>query len=267
MTQAERETLDSPERETLDNIETALRELHVSGDALDPTVRESLDRDGFFVFPELLDGSTVDAILSRVEELEQDEDAWTTGTNPEDPGAVRVDNLNHKGAVFDQLWVHPTLLAVMHHYLGEFRLGSMTARAPRPRTGHQRLHCDWQGAFEERYTACQSVWMLDDFNRATGTTRLIPGSHRLHRRPEDDLDDPRASHPDQLLVEAPRGSLAVFNGYIWHGGTRNTTDRLRRGIFTFFVRRDLPRSRDQLALLERSTRSRLGPAACYVLDV
>jgi ectoine hydroxylase-related dioxygenase (phytanoyl-CoA dioxygenase family) len=178
-----------------------------------------------------------------------------------------VDNLNHKGAVFDQLWVHPVLLAVMHHYLGDFRLGAMTGRAPRPHTGHQRLHRDWQGAFEERYTACQSVWMLDDFNRATGTTRLIPGSHRFVKRPEEELDDPLAAHPDQVLIEAPRGSLAVFNGYIWHGGTENTRDRLRRGVFTFFARRDQPRSRDQRALLDQSTRSRLSPAACYVLDV
>jgi hypothetical protein len=251
----------------VEGIEAAVRGLGVDADTLSPAASESLDRDGFVVFPSLLDDATIEALRLRIQELEREEDAWGIGTNPDDPGAIRVENLNHKGPVFDELWVHPILLAVLLHLLGDFRLGSMTSRSPRPHRGHQQLHRDGPRVFENAPTSCQSVWMLDDFNRVRGTTRLIPGSQRVEARPEDALDDPWAAHPDQVLIDAPRGSLAVFNGYLWHGGTENTTDTLRRGVFSFYVRRDQPRRRDQSALLDAPTRSRLSPEACHLLDV
>jgi ectoine hydroxylase-related dioxygenase (phytanoyl-CoA dioxygenase family) len=251
----------------VDAIDVALRGLGVNEGTLTPAVREILEREGFAVFPGLLDDGTIERLRHRVQELEHEEDAWGAGTNPGDPGAIRVENLNHKGSVFDDLWVHPTLLAVLSHYLGDFYLNSMTSRSPRPHMGHQPLHRDGPGFVEGTYTACQSVWTLDDFNLEKGTTRLVPGSHRFPARPEDELDDPWAPHPDQLLVEAPRGSLVVFNGYIWHSGTENTTDSLRRGIFTFYVRRGQSRQWDQQALLTESTWSRLSAEACYVLGV
>ncbi|HTW98234.1 MAG TPA: phytanoyl-CoA dioxygenase family protein, partial [Acidimicrobiales bacterium] len=256
----------------LGDIDDALALLGVDDSTLPAAAAAQLDRDGYAVFPGLLDGSTTAALSRRLEELEEVEQAWTSGTRPEDPGSIRIDDVNHKGAVFDALWVHPLLLAAVHHCLGDFRLGSMTARAPRPGRGHQRLHTDWQGTFDrhgpgaERCLACNSVFMLDDFTAETGTTRFVPGSHLLRRHPEEVLDNARAAHPEQLLIEARRGSLAVFNGDLWHGGTKNTSAVLRRGVFTYFVGRDQPRGRDQRALLDEATRSRLGAAARYVLD-
>ena len=251
----------------IENIEVALCGLGVDARTLSPAVKESLDRDGFGVFPSLLDDARIVALKQRVEDLEREEDAWGTGTDPDDPGAIRVENLNHKGPLFDDLWLHPVLLAVLRYFLGDFRLGSMTSRSPRPHGGHQRLHRDGPRVFEAAATSCQTAWMLDDFNSVRGTTRLIPGSHRFPSRPEEVMDDPEAPHPDQVLVAAPRGSLMVFNGYLWHGGTENTTDELRRGVFSFYVRRDQPRKYDQRTLLGEATRSRLSAEACYVLDV
>jgi ectoine hydroxylase-related dioxygenase (phytanoyl-CoA dioxygenase family) len=251
----------------VDGIDMALKGLGVNEGTLTPAVRDTLERDGFTVFPSLLDVETIETLRQRVQELEREEDAWGAGTNPDDPGAIRVENLNHKGSVFDELWVHPKLLAVVHEYLGDFRLSSMTSRSPRPHLGHQRLHRDGPRFMEGAYTGCQSVWMLDDFNVDRGTTRVIPGSHRFPPSPDEELDDPWAPHPDQVLIEAPAGSLAVFNGYIWHGGTENMTDVLRRGVFTFYVRRDQRRKWDQQALLKEPTKTRLSAEACYVLDV
>jgi ectoine hydroxylase-related dioxygenase (phytanoyl-CoA dioxygenase family) len=81
------------------------------------------------------------------------------------------------------------------------------------------------------------------------------------------MTNPEAAHADQVLVEAPRGSLMVFNGYLWHGGTENTTDMLRHGVFSFYARRDQARKYDQGALLDEETRSRLTSEALYVLGV
>jgi ectoine hydroxylase-related dioxygenase (phytanoyl-CoA dioxygenase family) len=251
----------------IDGMETALRGLGVEAGTLTPDARRALDRDGFAVFASLLDDRRIERLKRRIEQLELSEDAWGAGTDPDDPGAVRIENLNHKDPIFNELWLHPVLLAVLHYLLVDFRLGSMTSRSPRPHMGQQRLHRDGPRVFEGTTTSCQTVWMLDHFNAVRGTTRLVPGSHRFPSRPEDVVDDAEAAHPDQLLVEAPPGSLMVFNGYLWHAGTQNTTDSMRRGVFSFFVRRDQPRKYDQRALLDDTTLSRLSPEACYVLDV
>jgi hypothetical protein len=250
-----------------EDMDAALRGLGVDGGTLTSAAKEALDRDGFVVFPSLLDDAAVQSLKQRVEELETQEDAWGAGTYAEDPRAVRVENLDHKDQRFDELWLHPVLLAVLQYVLGDFWLGSMTSRSPRPHMGHQRLHRDGPRVFAGAATSCQTAWMLDDFNPVRGTTRLVPGSHRFPSRPEDVVADPEAAHADQVLVEAPRGSLMVFNGYLWHGGTENTTDTLRHGVFSFFARRDQARKYDQGALLDEETRSRLTPEALYVLGV
>lgn len=247
------------------SIEQALAELGVGPATLTAGERERLDRDGYAVFPGLLDAATVAAVRSEIEALEHAENAWNTNINPNDPGAARVDDVNHKGAIFDQLWVHPVLLACMHHYLGDFRLSSVTSRAARPGMGHQNMHVDWWGPIGDGFVASNSCWLLNDFGVANGATRIVPGSHLSGLRPEDRMDDLRAKHPDEVIIEAPAGSLAVFNGYVWHSGTENTTDSPRRGVFTVYSRADQPRQNDQAALLDEATAARLSPAARRIL--
>src|SRR5436309_14275998 len=163
-------------------IEEALWDLGVGPGTLSDAERARLDRDGFAVFPGLLDPATVAAARSAIAVLEEAEGAWDTNVNPRDPGAARVDDVNHKGAIFDQLWVHPVLLACMHHYLGDFRLSSITSRAARPGTGHQKMHVDWWGEIGEGFVASNSCWLLDDFAVANGATRIVPGSHVSGKR-------------------------------------------------------------------------------------
>jgi Phytanoyl-CoA dioxygenase (PhyH) len=247
-------------------IEQALADLGVTHATLEAHDRARLDDDGYAIFPALLDESTIERLRTRVAELEEVEDAWGVNTPTRDPGAARVDDINHKGAVFDPLWVHPVLLACMNHYLGDFRLSSMTARAAKPGAGHQRMHVDWWGDFDEGYVACNSCWMLDDWTPASGATRVVPGSHRWKQRPEDQMPDPLERHPEEVLIEAPAGSLAVFNGYLWHSGTENSTARPRRGLFTVYSRADQPRQNDQTGLLDDDTARRLSPESRRILD-
>ncbi|CAN5622157.1 hypothetical protein BH24ACT5_BH24ACT5_20270 [soil metagenome] len=247
-------------------MQRALAALGVSNGTLTATERACLDRDGFAVFPNILDQRTVSQLRQRLETIEHEEDAWGEGTSSRDPGAARVDDVNHKGDVFDVVWTHPKLLGAMAHYLGDFRLSSVTSRAARPHAGHQALHVDWWGPIDEPSPACNSSWLLTDFTKANGATRVVPGSHRWRRKPDEESDNPRGDHPEQVVVEAAAGSLVVFHGYLWHSGTENTTDLARRGIFCVFSRRELPRQNDQRARLEPAANARLTTAARYLLD-
>ena len=80
------------------------------------------------------------------------------------------------------------------------------------------------------------------------------------------MEDPKAPHPDEVRVTGPAGTLVVFNGYLWHSGTHNGSDQLRRGVFQVYSRRDVERQNDHVALLQPDLAERLSPAGRYVLD-
>jgi ectoine hydroxylase-related dioxygenase (phytanoyl-CoA dioxygenase family) len=245
--------------------EQVLAELGAGPDTLTDEERASMDRDGYVVFPELLDADTVEEVRGRLRELKS---AHEDRLYAEDPGGSRIPFLHHKGPVFDRLWLEPRLLACVAHWVRDFRLTEMTTRTALPHHGHQSMHIDWWwGSVADEYLACNSTWMLDDFTIANGATRVVPGSHKWGKRPEEVMDDLRAEHPEEVRVEGPAGSLVVFNAYTWHSGTLNTTDRPRSGVFMTFGRRDQPwESGPETALVDAETKARLDPAALYVLD-
>jgi ectoine hydroxylase-related dioxygenase (phytanoyl-CoA dioxygenase family) len=65
-------------------------------------------------------------------------------------------------------------------------------------------------------------WTLTDYSREDGALAYVPGSHKEDRPPELGEALPRA-----IPVEAPRGSLVIFHGALWHGAYRKTTPGLR----------------------------------------
>jgi ectoine hydroxylase-related dioxygenase (phytanoyl-CoA dioxygenase family) len=148
------------------------------------------------------------------------------------------------------------------------KLSSLNYRAAKPGAGEQKLHVDWHESVDPGdYKVCNTIWLLDDFSVANGATRVVPGTHLKGRLPQDLLTDPEAAHPDQLILEAPAGTVAIFNSHTWHGGTRNTTSDLRRAIHSYFCRRDQPQQVDQNRYIRPETRARLGLAALTLLDV
>ena len=117
------------------------------------------------------------------------------------------------------------------------------------------------------YYICNSGWLLDDFTEETGATRIVPGSHRSGKRPQDVLEDAVATQPDEIQVIAPAGSVLVFNSHLWHGGAMNKTGLPRRVIHSAFCRRDQVPQTNQQEYLSAETRDRLSHAAKCVLDV
>ena len=106
-----------------------------------------------------------------------------------------------------------------------------------------------------------AIWLLDDFLPNNGATRLVPASHLLIRPVPKPMAVPSASHPRQTIVVAPAGTVLLFNGHLWHGGTRNETRFPRRVIQCQFVARDRqPPAGGGTALPDR-----LSAAARYIL--
>jgi ectoine hydroxylase-related dioxygenase (phytanoyl-CoA dioxygenase family) len=112
-----------------------------------------------------------------------------------------------------------------------------------------------------------SIWLLDEFTAENGATRLVPGSHLVAGAASDHVSDPAGTHPNEVLVLAPAGTVAVFNAHLWHGGTLNRTAERRRALHCYFTAPEHSQQLDQREYVRKATYDRLGIPARYILDV
>jgi ectoine hydroxylase-related dioxygenase (phytanoyl-CoA dioxygenase family) len=118
---------------------------------------------------------------------------------------------------------------------------------------------------DQGFWVCNSVFMLDDFTAENGSLRAVPGSHRSGKLPADALADPKAAHPDEVLVTGRAGDVVVMNAHLWHGGTANHTTGRRLALHSFYCRSDKPQQQYQKRLLRPETQARLSPEARAML--
>ena len=114
-------------------------------------------------------------------------------------------------------------------------------------------------ADERGYWVCNTIWMLDDFTPDNGATRVVPGSHKWGKRPQDVLADPGAPYPGEVLVTGPAGGVVIMNAHLWHGGTANRTAAPRLAMHAFYCRRDKPQQQYQKRLLRPEVQAALSP--------
>ena len=168
-------------------------------------------------------------------------------------GVRRLADMVNKGSVFDAVYLQPELLTAVFHVLQRpFKLHSLNGHDPLPGSGLQILHADWGQPAEPcgPYHVVNSMWMLDDFTRVNGATRCVPGSHRIPGRITDHVADRLADHPDQVHLTGRAGSVAVFNGSLWHSSYVNRSDAPRRALHCAFIAREHPQQTNQREYLQ-----------------
>jgi ectoine hydroxylase-related dioxygenase (phytanoyl-CoA dioxygenase family) len=251
------------------DVQQALYALGVRPDTLTDAEKEALDHDGFLLLPGILSPAQVAAFGARLDALVAAEGEDAGKEVHQEAGTDRLSDLVNKDPMFDICFTHPRVLAAVAHVLGgDLKLSSLNARAALPGQGLQALHADWRGAVAPGdYQVCNSIWLLDDFTAENGATRVVPGSQRSGQVPSEAMADPRAPHPDEVLLLAPAGTVVVFNSHTWHGGTLNRSPNRRRAMHSYFTRRHHPQQLDQKRYLRPETYARLSEAARFILDV
>lgn len=249
--------------------EEALDALGATPDLLSDSERTQLDEQGYLPLPGILNDEQVATMRGRFDELVAEEGEQAGTEVHQEGGTNRLSNLANKGACFEICFTHPKVLACMRHVLGaDLRLSSLNGRAALPGHGLQGLHADWGEAVEPGdYYVCNSIWLLSDFSEHNGATRVVPGSNRSRQHPKDALEDATAPHPDQVVLEAPAGTVVIFNSHTWHGGTLNQSDAARYGLHSYYTRRDQRQQTDQRKYIQQDTYERISPAARTILDV
>ena len=225
--------------------------------------KRRLDQDGYLVLENFMSQELLDEIRRRIEEIFIEEGDRAGSEFKQEPQTRRLANLVNRGEIFQHVIAMPRILECIAHVLGpEFKLSSLNARSANPHSDWvQPLHCD-AGAIPDAlgYWVCNSVWLLDDFTTENGAIRMVPGSHRWGKLPQEVLADPVAPHPDQVLLTGNAGDVVIMNTHMWHGATANRTAAPRRAMHSFYCRWDKPQQQHQKLLIHPDVQRRLSPS-------
>lgn len=154
----------------------------------------------------------------------------------EDETNQRVWNVLSRDPVFEDLAFHPIAVDYVKAVLGwPALLGNISANITGPGGGEMLLHADQIFVPEPWSIEPQGMnvaWCIDDFTEANGGTRFAPGSHKLNRAPLPEEGDVAT-----VAIEAPAGSIAIFESRVWHKtGHNSTADETRAGIFAWYTK-------------------------------
>jgi ectoine hydroxylase-related dioxygenase (phytanoyl-CoA dioxygenase family) len=224
--------------------------------------KQSLEQVGYLMLENFMSAELLDLLRRRVEELFAEEGDQAGSEFKQEPQSRRLANLVNKGEVFERVIAMPVVLERVAQVLGaEFKLSSLNVRSANPHSDWvQPLHAD-VGAIPDQkgYWVCNTVWMLDDFTTENGAIRVVPGSHRWRRLPQQVLENPSATHPDEVLLTSEAGTVVVMNAHMWHGATANRTSAQRRAMHAFYTRWDKPQQQYQKKLLRPEVQQRFSP--------
>ncbi|MFC5752427.1 phytanoyl-CoA dioxygenase family protein [Actinomadura rugatobispora] len=199
-----------------------------------------LEEHGICAVTDVLEGETLRAVKDGLYAAAAADRTWGreerfAADYAHDETNQRVWNVLSRGPVFENLAAHPTALRLVRSRLGwPMLLGNLSANITGPGGGEMMVHAD-QRFLQEPWPAepqgANAAWCVDDFTVDNGATRFVPGSHLLNRspRPEDDTSS--------VPMEAPAGSLVVFDSRLWHQtGFNRTADRRRAAVFGWYTR-------------------------------
>jgi hypothetical protein len=176
--------------------------------------------------------------------------------------SVRViEPVNELSEQFDALIDEPRLTQPMQQIVGTDKLSLWTAKLnlkPAKEGSGFRWHQDspyWIHDCDHVDQLPNVMVLFDDADASNGCLRVIQGSHKNGRLPgcEDGsqlqgfFTHPNAfSEQDQVLMEAPAGSVVFFDPHIVHGSQPNYSDAPRRAIIITYQPAGYPALKSRL---------------------
>lgn len=196
-------------------------------------VAEQIQMCGYAILPELLNRKQVGSALAVVERLweeEQRENPEFARRHPQ----YMANNLSVRTRELDAIIEHPQVIEVARRLLGpEFILSEIRACNLSRCEEVPFIHRDgYVRSFPEEPLALLALWTLEEFTRDNGGTLLFPGSHHWPFKPT--AENTRLFQ--HVTVEAPPGSLVLFDANLWHGPSANRSGRSRWSLNAYYVR-------------------------------
>jgi ectoine hydroxylase-related dioxygenase (phytanoyl-CoA dioxygenase family) len=142
--------------------------------------------------------------------------------------------LLERGHIFEETALHPWLYALGEKLCGRgMLLAQLLGLRKRQGPGEIGLHTDYVNVrepFPSQPQMCTAIWALEDFSAAAGSTWVVPGTHhqKRHPRPGDDLSS-------AIPLEMPKGSIAIWDGALWHWQGARALEGERVTLHTTFM--------------------------------
>ena len=203
----------------------------------------------------------------------------------------RVWGLFHKGQRFRDLLKHEAVMGLVRSVIGDsILLSGHSANIANEGGAEMKLHTDqwWMpqpvtdaassimvGDFNRNHvpdapkatpksiapTAVMNViWMLADFTKENGATRVVPGSHLLGEYPRQE----NWKESEVMQATAPAGTALLIDGRIWHGTGANIGGEPRLAVLTTFCG---PQFRSQEDFLLSTDRNLLKELDADILEL
>tara|TARA_B100000579_G_scaffold33931_1_gene23736 strand:- start:3197 stop:4102 length:906 start_codon:yes stop_codon:yes gene_type:complete len=215
--------------------------------------KKKLDDEGYCLLPP--DKSYWDWIGSKPEEIRKvinsliNKEGFAAGSEGKEEftikkgkkienGAVRLGNLLNKNKLFSKIATLPDIVLASHEIIqDEIKLSSILFRQPKPNGDEQEIHMDWEPRLnsDESFDDVVSFLYLEDANELNGATKVIPRSHKKLGYPNQHIN-PHLKHPDEITIEAKKGSILILNALTWHKGGANKSGE-DRGIIVIDYRK------------------------------
>ena len=230
------------------------------------TQKQELDKQGCILIPDVLSAEEIEMYRADVLRLAAAEQRDGSARRHTDNHGQHVRWLVNKGEIYERLVAHPKVMPFFEYLLGEdYTLSTLTSNIIEPGAPDGGYHVDSVlGTMPEPLPSfpvvANSLWLLDDFTPENGGTRYVPGIHRQGIKPPPGTTRlPDEIRPDEVRVTAPKGSVFLFNGAVWHSAGANKTGRARIALICFCCRSFIKPMFDFVHYLEPEVIARATP--------
>ena len=215
--------------------------------------------------------------LGMVENCRQlAEEGWTVIRDAADPEffeRLRETILDSEGQycllrhepVFAEAAINPKVMALAEFSVGRGCLLGSLISSIRSKGGPQSaVHSDqafFPSPFPQHNMMLTACWACDDFTQDGGATLVIPGTHG-HLRPPTEEESSAAE--GAIAAECPAGSIAVWDGRVWHGNWPRSIDGKRVVLHATYYRL-LMRPADNYSDIAEALIERYGPRMSQLL--
>jgi hypothetical protein len=199
-------------------------------DALDLWANiEDLERDGYTIIQDDTAHALTDELRAAILRL--------AGGRPSRESSKSAALLLGRDPIFERAVLVPKLLVLTEVLLGRGAMLSQLLGSVRfsgsPALG---LHADnswFPEPFPTWEIACTACWVTDSFTEEGGATVVIPGTHKLRKHPPKSV---RESREGEQAILAPKGSIVLWGGSVWHGNAPRVIDGERVVLHTTYCR-------------------------------
>ena len=212
---------------------------------------DALDRDGYTIVECAFAEGWCDAAVDALHRIQREQGIRPSG-GFSGANTVRIMNLLQYDDLFQHIPAHDSFLPIIEDYLDrECLLSGIDSSELLPGEVAQPVHTDSWWHDNRRFDfpiSVNSILTLIDFTEENGATVLVSGSHRWTAE-EVAFEQSEKSQPllpgaqprgygttwTPISMEAPKGSVILYDSRIMHGAGANRTDRPRPSIISPYV--------------------------------